>query len=229
MDQNPLSSLKKLKQQLKSEQEEAKAKAKAEALKPTITQQESFDQAYSAPKGADEENLRFGEVVQGVKRLDNQDSVSLSAEQKLARLRPNQARQLGATGDALISSSAGPVDSALVLSTPVGADTQLSFKTATLQQGVFKQLKKGELEPVFVLDLHGINSEEAYVEVNLMLSALVRESNRVGQIIHGKGVHAILKNHVKLWLEQHPSVLAFCSAPTQFGGSGSVLVLVKKG
>ena len=49
MDQNPLSSLKKLKQQLKSEQEEAKAKAKAEALKPIITQQESFDQAYSAP------------------------------------------------------------------------------------------------------------------------------------------------------------------------------------
>ena len=94
---------------------------------------------------------------------------------------------------------------------------------------LFKQLKKGELEPVFVLDLHGINSEEAYVEVNLMLSALVRESNRVGQIIHGKGIHAILKNHVKQWLEKHPQVLAFCSAPPQFGGSGSVLVLVKKG
>ncbi len=229
MDKNPLSSLKKLQQQLKSEQAEAEAKAKAEALKPIITQQESFDQAYSAPKGADEENLRFGEVVQGVKRLDTQSSVSLSAEQKLAKLQPNQARQLGATGDAQLSTTAGPIDSALTLSTPVSADTQLSFKTATLQQGVFKQLKKGELEPVFVLDLHGINSEEAYVEVNLMLSALVRESNRVGQIIHGKGIHAILKNHVKLWLEKHPQVLAFCSAPPQFGGSGSVLVLVKKG
>ena len=53
--------------------------------------------------------------------------------------------------------------------------------------------------------------------------------DQIGQIIHGKGIHAILKNHVKLWLEQHPSVLAFCSAPPQFGGSGSVLVLVKKG
>ena len=228
MDSSSLSRLKKLQQQLKLEQAEAEEKAKAEQRKPIIAQSESFDQAYSEPKDADEENLRFAEVVQGVRRLETQSSVSLSAKQKLAQLQPNQARQLSATGDAVIDPSAGPIDSALTLSTPVSADTQLSFKTANLQQGVFKQLKKGELEPVFVLDLHGINSEEAFIEVNLMLSALARESKRVGQIIHGKGVHAILKNHVKLWLEKHPLVLAFCSAPPQFGGSGSVLVLVKR-
>ena len=52
-------------------------------------------------------------------------------------------------------------------------------------------------------------------------------------IIHGKGERqkekALIKSYVAHWLRQIPEVLAFHSAPQWKGGSGAVMIILKKG
>ena len=54
------------------------------------------------------------------------------------------------------------------------------------------------------------------------------ENQNVIKIVHGKGPEAILKTYVNGWLRQHRDVLAFVSAPEKQGGTGAVLVLLKR-
>ncbi len=43
-----------------------------------------------------------------------------------------------------------------------------------------------------------------------------------------KALKLYLKTHVNSWLRQHRDVLAFVSAPEKQGGTGAVLVLLKR-
>ncbi len=52
------------------------------------------------------------------------------------------------------------------------------------------------------------------------------------RVIHGKGLRSpkrepVLKGKVRQWLAQRDEVLAFCQAPTNQGGSGALLVLLR--
>jgi len=54
------------------------------------------------------------------------------------------------------------------------------------------------------------------------------------RIIHGKGLSSknnepVLKQLVRNWLIQRPDVLAFVPAQPAEGGSGAVIVLLKRG
>ena len=67
----------------------------------------------------------------------------------------------------------------------------------------------------------------------IVLFKLLKRGRQVVRIIHGKA-HSnkdrqqTLKSHTNHWLKQMPDVLAFCSAPSAGGGTGSVLVLLKE-
>ena len=111
------------------------------------------------------------------------------------------------------------------------AEDTSSFLNAGVPKSVLKKLRRGFFDIEDGLDLHGLNSTEAKRYLSQFLEECVHIQCRCVHIIHGKGYgsknrHPVLKNEVNTWLRQHPEVEAFCSAPTNEGGTGAVLVLL---
>ncbi len=82
------------------------------------------------------------------------------------------------------------------------------------------------------LDLHGYHSDAARQQLQEFLFNAKQHALRCVLVIHGKGINskdgtAVLKNHTRHWLMQHPLVLAYCDATPKHGGTGAVLVLLK--
>lgn len=78
------------------------------------------------------------------------------------------------------------------------------------------------------LDLHGNTIDSARKLLQEFLHHARIEQMRCIEIIHGKGINsrdgeAVLRNHTRHWLRQHPQVLAYCTA----SGSGAVRVILK--
>lgn len=111
---------------------------------------------------------------------------------------------------------------------PVASEAKLSYRLATLQHRVFEQLKTGNLRWYEAVDLHGCTVEQARSAVLQIIEMARAENQNVIKIVHGKGPQAILKTYVNSWLRQHRDVLAFASAPPDQGGTGAVLVLLKR-
>ncbi len=115
---------------------------------------------------------------------------------------------------------------------PVEPEEILSFKLDGIQPGVFKKLRQGKYTVDFHLDLHRKTVAEARQEVYQLLRSANRNQLRTLLINHGKGIRsnppARLKSYVYHWLQQVDTVVAFHSSPPQLGGTGAVLVLLKK-
>ena len=82
------------------------------------------------------------------------------------------------------------------------------------------------------LDLHGLNSDAARLTLQTFLHQELEQHSRCVLVIHGKGLNsksgeAVLKLRTRNWLIQHPSVLAYCDAPAQLGGSGAAIILLR--
>ena len=100
------------------------------------------------------------------------------------------------------------------------------------QKSVLKKLRTGKLGVDSTLDLHGLNVEEA----RLQLADFLEECRQFGYrhviIIHGKGFRSqskpVIKPMVNRWLRQADEVLAFCSAQPKDGGTGAVYVLLRR-
>ena len=91
-----------------------------------------------------------------------------------------------------------------------------------------EDLKAGKMRWFEAVDLHGCTVEQARAAV-LQIIQIAKDANQnVIKIVHGKGPEAILKTYVNGWLRQHRDVLAFVSAPENQGGTGAVLVLLKR-
>ncbi len=114
----------------------------------------------------------------------------------------------------------------------VGIEDSLSFMAPGLQHNVLKKLRKGQFGLDAEIDLHGLTSNEAKRQLLHFLHDCIEDGCRCVHIIHGKGYrsadnHPVLKNNLNLWLRQHQSVQAFCSAPPKDGGTGAVFVLLQ--
>lgn len=110
-------------------------------------------------------------------------------------------------------------------------EDRLAFIAPGLQKNVLKKLRKGFFGVDAELDLHGLRAQEARQQLLKFLHDCVQEGLRCIHIIHGKGYRSldqqpILKNKINIWLRQHQSVLAFCSASPKDGGTGAVYVLL---
>ncbi len=89
-----------------------------------------------------------------------------------------------------------------------------------------KNLRRGYYTPDLILDLHGLDQNQAKRELAALLMACQKEHAQCICIIHGIGSH-VLKNKVPHWLVQHPDVMAFHQAPLEWGGSGALLALIE--
>jgi DNA-nicking Smr family endonuclease len=113
-------------------------------------------------------------------------------------------------------------------------EDSMAFLAPGVQKAVLKKLRKGRYGVHAEIDLHGLNSKEAYHYLLQSIHFCIEDGARCILIIHGKGYNSpnaqpILKNDLNFWLRQHQDVLAFCSAPARAGGTGALLVLLKLG
>jgi len=109
---------------------------------------------------------------------------------------------------------------------------EASFLRAGLGPDVLRKLRRGHWVVQDVVDLHGLNRQEARLLLAEFLGASLKRGLRCVRLIHGKGLRSpgkepILKGKVQLWLAKRDEVLAFCQAPGNQGGSGALLVLLK--
>lgn len=88
-----------------------------------------------------------------------------------------------------------------------------------------KRLRRGEYPPDLILDLHGVNKENAKLEVAALIHAAQKQHCHCVCIVHGIGSF-VLKKTVPNWLIQHPAVKGFHQAPLEWGGQGALLVLI---
>lgn len=107
------------------------------------------------------------------------------------------------------------------------------FAVPGVQLRMIKRMKAGHLGWDAGLDLHGFSTDHAREELYQFMQSCQRQGMRSLIIIHGKaytepGKPALLKTYVTDWLTQIDSVLAFCSAQPQDGGSGALYVLLKR-
>lgn len=115
----------------------------------------------------------------------------------------------------------------------IEAGDALSYRRDEIPARVLQRLRRGLYAAEEELDLHGADSHAA----ERMLREFVRTAVRSGlgciRIVHGKGLGSgtgvpVLKNLVDRALRQRSEVLAFHSAPAAQGGTGAVLVLLRR-
>lgn len=97
---------------------------------------------------------------------------------------------------------------------------------------IIRKLRRGHWVVQAVLDLHGMQVDEARLRTAEFLNACKKQGVRCVRIIHGKGLGSknrepILKNKLRNWLMQREEVIAYAQARQQDGGSGAVIVLLK--
>ncbi|MBO6257930.1 MAG: DNA endonuclease SmrA [Succinivibrio sp.] len=109
----------------------------------------------------------------------------------------------------------------------------LEYRRPGVQPYILRKLRQGEYSEADFIDLHGKTIEKAYDMVMHFLTFAKQQEFRCILIIHGKGMRqkqkALMKSYVAHWLRQIPEVLAFHSAPEWKGGTGAVMVILKKG
>ena len=178
------------------------------------------------PEVADDQAL-FKQALHGVAPLIKDDAslVALYKKPKILDAETLARRAAAEGGD---ESRHQDISDTQALLNPVSSEAFLSYRIATLQHRVFEQLKAGKLRWFEAVDLHGCTIEQARAAVLKLIDIAHTENQTVIKIVHGKGPTAILKTCVNGWLRQHRDVLGFVSAPPEQGGTGAVLVLLKR-
>lgn len=110
---------------------------------------------------------------------------------------------------------------------------ELNFTRPGLSQQVLRRLRRGHWVIEDELDLHGLTRDEARERLAAFLNECRKRGTRCIRIIHGKGLGSknkepVLKQKVRSWLMQREEVLAFAQARPADGGSGAVIVMLKR-
>lgn len=117
----------------------------------------------------------------------------------------------------------------------VAPNEVLAYRSNGAQPHLFRKLKNGEYREADFIDLHGKTVEEAYEITRRYILFARGQGYRCILIIHGKCERdhikrkATLKSYLAHWLKQMPEVLAYHSAPEWKGGTGALMVILKKG
>jgi len=130
--------------------------------------------------------------------------------------------------ETLIESITGPIPWEQSMET----GEELVYLRDGLSRDVLRKLRRGHWTIQDEIDLHGLNRDQARASLADFLRACRKRALRCLRIVHGKGLRSpgrepVLKGEVKVWLSRREEVLAFCQAPSAWGGSGALLVLLK--
>ena len=205
--------LKAFKKQISNSQSSAVAK-QAESKKTQVAVEEL------------EDTELFKKALVGVKPIANDNIANTKTTRSKKVDAQTLAKRAAAEGSA--EQEHTEISDTQAILNPVASQAALSYRIATLQHKVFEDLKAGKMRWFEAVDLHGCTVEQARSAVLQIIQIAKDENQNVIKIVHGKGPEAILKTYVNGWLRQHRDVLAFVSAPENQGGTGAVLVLLKR-
>ncbi|NVK25553.1 MAG: endonuclease SmrB [Gammaproteobacteria bacterium] len=104
----------------------------------------------------------------------------------------------------------------------------LSFTKEGTQTYYTKLLRRGDIRPEVILDLHGYTKEQAKFDLAELIADCKAQHIACACVVHGVG-GGILKKKIPHYLMQHPDVAAFHQAPLEWGGQGAILILVDLG
>jgi DNA-nicking Smr family endonuclease len=109
----------------------------------------------------------------------------------------------------------------------------LAWRRDEVPARVLQRLRRGQYAAQDELDLHAASAARAEALLRAFLADARRDGLGCVRVVHGKGLHSdsgvpVLKNLVDRMLRQRADVLAFASAPAAQGGSGAVLVLLRR-
>ena len=94
-----------------------------------------------------------------------------------------------------------------------------------------RKIRKGAITVDDSLDLHGYTQAQAIIELSSFLDHALSSGFKLLIIVHGKGQRsagkAVLKPLVQHWLAQQESILAWCPAQANHGGSGASYVYLR--
>ena len=115
---------------------------------------------------------------------------------------------------------------------PVEPHAVLEWKKDGVQPDVFRRLGTGRYTVAATLDLHRLTVDEARSALYRFVTDARGRGHRCVLIAHGRGERsdppARIKSHVVFWLGQMPEVIGYRSAPRQQGGTGAMLVMLRK-
>ena len=173
-----------------------------------------------------DDSTLFKQALQGVTPMQEHNIAKIETSRQKKPDAQMLAKRASAEGDAEIETA--ELSDTRAMLNPVASQAKLSYRIATLQHRIFEDLKAGNLRWFEAVDLHGCTVDQARSAVLQIIQIAKDENQNVIKIVHGKGPEAILKTYVNGWLRQHRDVLAFVSAPEKQGGTGAVLVLLKR-
>ncbi len=109
---------------------------------------------------------------------------------------------------------------------------ELLFARPNVTRKVMRQLRRGQFAIQDEIDLHGMTLDEARTALHEFIGAAIAHRAHCVRVVHGKGLRSgprgpVLKSGVNRWLRRWDSVVAFCSAQPQHGGTGAAYVLLK--
>jgi DNA-nicking Smr family endonuclease len=107
-----------------------------------------------------------------------------------------------------------------------------TFLRKGLGSDILKKLRRGQWSVQSEIDLHGHTIDQAHVALSEFIDDALGRGYRCVRVIHGKGLTSpnrepVLKGRVRAWLSRWDAVLAYCEAPSNAGGGGAVLVLLR--
>ncbi|MCY4143599.1 MAG: Smr/MutS family protein [Gammaproteobacteria bacterium] len=176
-----------------------------------------------------EDLTAFEDSMHGVVAIDAPQRASTSPGSQIKR-EAWARRRANATGENESAAKSGMSDGGLVLVQP---NDFVEWKLDGVQPKVFRTFQQGGYEIQKTLDLHKVGIERARVLVSNLIDRCIDLDYRCVRILHGRGENsnppAALKSHVLHWLRQHKDVIALSTAPNQLGGTGAVLVKIRKG
>lgn len=110
---------------------------------------------------------------------------------------------------------------------------ELAFLRDGYSPMLLKRLKRGRYSIVDELDLHHMTADAARAAITDFLNEAIAHGLGCVRIIHGKGQRSgpggpVLKGLTDHMLRRKRKVIAFASAPPAEGGTGAVLVLLRK-
>ncbi|MCH5276237.1 MAG: Smr/MutS family protein [Desulfovibrionaceae bacterium] len=98
------------------------------------------------------------------------------------------------------------------------------------------KLQARQYSPEAHIDLHGLNSEQAFQHLVHFFRGAYYKGVRTALVVTGRGLNSpngipVLRSKVQEWLTQEPFrrvILAFCTARREDGGPGALYVLLRK-
>ncbi|MFN7096667.1 MAG: Smr/MutS family protein [Gammaproteobacteria bacterium] len=171
-------------------------------------------------KKTDDDSQLFRQAMHGVKPLSPVDKSVIHRTN--AHYNTQYRKQQAQTEMPTLTTS-------LSIGNAIRADDILAYSQSGLSPTQYRRLQQGQLPIDAELDLHGYTTDQALLALEQLFMHVRETQLRHLRIIHGKGREvARLKNVTAAFLNAQPDILAYHSAPSRLGGTGTVLVLLKR-